>query len=77
MASFQHIRDTADDDEFQSSENNDLVNLPEGEFWLLWKAWFRQAQRFNHLDQHVFSHGVLLVEPGYEHLESEVIHGVL
>jgi len=77
MGSFPPTRSEAVDDEFQSAENNDLPNLSEEEFWSLWKSWFAQAQRLNDLDQHVFSHGTMLVEPGFEHLEPEVLHGTL
>jgi hypothetical protein len=77
MESSPHIPLGGMDDEFQSSENNDLVYLPDDEFLRLWADWFRQAQMTNDLDEHVFSHGVFLVDPGYEHLLPEVFHGTL
>ena len=77
MGSYRPIHHEAVDDDFESSENNDLPNLTEVEYWRLWQQWFKQAQRSNDRDAHVISHGVMLVEPGHEHLESEVLHGAL
>ena len=73
----RRFQDLGVDDQFQSSENNDLPYLSEEAFWSLYTDWFRQAQLTNTLDEHVFSHGAMLVEPGYEHLIAEVLHGTL
>jgi hypothetical protein len=53
---------------FLSSEDQDLVNLTDDEFWRWWRLWLQAAQVSNHDDAHLYSHGVFTVEPGYEHL---------
>ena len=50
-------------DEFLSEEDLDLRNLSPEERDRLWDNWLRQAQATNHLDQHLYSHGVFTVEP--------------
>ena len=77
MTSYRPTPKDPVDDDFQSSENNDLRNHSDEEYYKLYRDWLIQAQATNHLDQHVFSHGVMLVEPGYEHLITEVLHGTL
>jgi hypothetical protein len=62
--------------EFLSDEDADLANLSDEELWAWWDAWFRAAQASNEDDAHVYSHGVLVVEPGYEHLLDDAIHAV-
>jgi len=54
---------------FLSSEDQDLRNLDEAEFWAWWRSWFQAAQASNADDEHLYSHGVFTTEPGYEHLE--------
>jgi hypothetical protein len=53
-------------DEFLSEEDLDLANLSEEELYAWWDLWLRQAQATNDLDAHTYSHGVFVVEPGYE-----------
>ena len=62
---------TQGDDRFLSAEDNDLRQLPDEEFWAWWRLWFRAAQASNADDEHLYSHGVFTVEPGYEHLEAQ------
>ncbi len=65
----------SDRDEFQSAEDQDLANCSQQEFWAWWWIWFRAAQASNADDEHIYSHGVLAVEPGYEHLLERVQWG--
>lgn len=58
----------ATDEEFLSDEDNDLANLDDAELWAWWNQWFRAAQASNPDDEHLYSHGVFTVEPGFEHL---------
>jgi hypothetical protein len=53
-------------DEFLSEEDLDLANLTEEELYAWWDLWLLQAQASNDLDAHTYSHGVFVVEPGYE-----------
>ena len=53
---------------FLSSEDQDLANLDDAEFWRWWNLWFHAAQISNPDDEHLYSHGVFTVEPGFEHL---------
>lgn len=65
------------DDEFFSAEDNDLSHLGDEEYWALWRRWFMAAQATNDRDEHVYSHGAIAVEPGYEHLLDEIRYGLL
>ena len=53
-------------DEFLSEEDLDLRNLSQEELYAWWTLWLRQAQATNDLDEHFYSHGVFMVEPGRE-----------
>ncbi len=50
---------------FLSEEDLDLANLSWEELLALWDLWLRQAQATNELDEHLYSHGVFRVEPGW------------
>jgi hypothetical protein len=50
-------------DEFLSEEDLDLGRLTEAEREAWWDLWFEQAQATNHLDAHLYSHGVFTREP--------------
>lgn len=50
---------------FLSDEDLDLANLSWEELLLWWDLWLRQAQSTNELDEHLYSHGVFRVEPGW------------
>lgn len=50
---------------FLSEEDLDLVNLSWEELLAWWDLWLRQAQCTNELDEHLYSHGVFRVEPGW------------
>ena len=50
-------------DEFLSEEDLDLRNLSWDELLEVWQAWLEQAQATNDLDEHLYSHGVLEVDP--------------
>ena len=52
-------------DLFLSEEDLDLVNLSWEELLAWWDLWLRQAQATNELDEHLYSHGVFTVEPGW------------
>jgi len=52
-------------DQFLSEEDLDLVNLSWEELLAWWDLWLRQAQATNDLDEHLYSHGVFTVEPGW------------
>ncbi len=52
-------------EEFLSEEDLDLANLEWGELLAWWHLWLRQAQSTNELDEHLYSHGVFRVEPGW------------
>jgi hypothetical protein len=62
-------------DQFLSSEDQDLANLTDEEFWAWWALWFRNAQASNADDEHIFSHGAFAVTPGYEHLLERIQWG--
>lgn len=51
---------------FSSEEDLDLQNLSTQELYAWWDLWLRQAQISNDLDEHLYSHGVFRVEPGFE-----------
>ena len=50
---------------FLSEEDLDLAALSFEEICAWWDLWLRQAQASNALDEHLYSHGVFLVEPGW------------
>ena len=50
---------------FLSEEDLDLVNLSWDELLAWWDLWLHQAQATNDLDEHLYSHGVFDVEPGW------------
>lgn len=52
-------------DHFLSEEDLDLRNLTWDELLAQWDAWLRQAQSTNDVDEHLYSHGVFRVEPGW------------
>ena len=52
-------------DRFLSDEDLDLANLSWEELLAWWDLWLRQAQCTNDLDEHLYSHGVFRVEPGW------------
>jgi hypothetical protein len=54
-----------DYDHFLSEEDLDLQNMSKEELYAYWNAWLLQAQSTNQQDKHLYSHGVFLVEPGY------------
>lgn|GEM_PF-956685 len=51
---------------FLSAEDLDLAELSFEELLAWWDLWLVQAQCTNDLDEHVYSHGVFRVEPGFE-----------
>jgi hypothetical protein len=51
---------------FLSEEDLDLRNLTWEELLAQWDAWLLQAQSTNDLDEHLYSHGVFRVEPGWK-----------
>ena len=51
---------------FLSDEDLDLVNLSWDELLAWWNLWLHQAQCTNDLDEHLYSHGVFRVEPGWK-----------
>ncbi len=52
-------------EQFLSEEDLDLANLSWEELLGWWDAWLLQAQATNDLDEHLYSHGVFQVEPGW------------
>jgi hypothetical protein len=52
-------------DQFLSEEDLDLANLSWEELLAWWDLWLHQAQATNDLDEHLYSHGVFTVEPGW------------
>ncbi|MBI5362685.1 MAG: hypothetical protein HZA53_05865 [Planctomycetes bacterium] len=58
---------------FLSSEDLDLRHLSWEELLLWWDAWLRQAQSTNEQDEHLYSHGVFRVEPGWKITASGVV----
>ncbi len=52
-------------DSFLSEEDLDLRNLSFEELLVWWALALRQAQASNDLDEHLYSHGVFRVEPGW------------
>ena len=55
-------------DVFLSEEDLDLRNLSDAELTAVYEAWLRAASITDEEDQHVYSHGVFLAEPGFSHL---------
>lgn len=55
---------------FLSEEDLDLVNLSWEELLAWWNLWLHQAQATNELDEHLYSHGVFDVEPGWRQTAS-------
>lgn len=55
-------------DVFLSEEDLDLQNLSDEELTAVYEAWLRAAALTDDDDQHLYSHGVFLTEPGYNHL---------
>jgi hypothetical protein len=53
-------------DSFLSEEDLDLRNLSWEELLAWWELALRQAQASNDLDEHLYSHGVFCVEPGWK-----------
>jgi hypothetical protein len=51
--------------EFLSEEDLDLASLSWEELLAWWDLWLHQAQASNELDEHLYSHGVFRVEPGW------------
>lgn len=58
---------------FFSEEDLDLENLSWEELLLWWGTWLRQAQASNALDEHLYSHGVFRVEPGWKITSAGVV----
>ena len=52
-------------EQFLSEEDLDLRNLSWEELLAWWDLWLHQAQVSNDLDQHLYSHGVFRIEPGW------------
>jgi len=52
-------------DSFLSEEDLDLRNLSWEELLAWWELALRQAQASNDQDEHLYSHGVFRVEPGW------------
>ncbi|NJM36464.1 MAG: hypothetical protein HC845_00500 [Akkermansiaceae bacterium] len=61
-------------DIFLSKEDLDLQNLTDEELANTYQAWLKAAAATDAEDQHFYSHGVFLVEPGYDHLLPEYAH---
>lgn len=58
-------------DVFLSEEDLDLQNLTDEELAAVYEAWLIAASATDEADKHIYSHGVFLVEPGYQHLVPE------
>ncbi len=63
-------------DNFLSDEDLDLANLTWEELVAWWDLWLRQAQSTNAEDEHLYSHGVFRVEPGWSTTPSGVVPDV-
>jgi hypothetical protein len=55
-------------DVFLGEEDLDLQNLSDEELAAVYQAWLQAASATDEEDQHLYSHGVFLTEPGYSHL---------
>lgn len=62
---------------FLSEEDLDLATLSDEDFARLSQQARLAAQSTNDLDAHVYRHGCLAVEPGYEHLLPLIRTGAL
>jgi hypothetical protein len=51
---------------FLSDEDLDLARLSWEELLAWWEHCLLQAQATNDLDEHLYSHGVFTIEPGWE-----------
>lgn len=58
-------------DVFLSEEDLDLKNLGDEELSAVYEAWLIAAAATDEEDKHLYSHGVFLVEPGFQHLVPE------
>ncbi len=61
-------------DVFLSEEDLDLRNLTMEELEAVCEAWLLAASATDEDDQHLYSHGVFLVEPGHKHLVPQFAH---
>lgn len=50
---------------FLGEEDLDLATLSWEELLAWWEHWLVQSQASNDLDEHLYSHGVFEVEPGW------------
>jgi len=64
---------TPSKDVFLSEEDLDLQNLSDEELAAVYEAWLRAASITDRDDEHLYSHGVFLAEPGYGHLVPEYV----
>ncbi len=62
-------------DVFLSEEDLDLQNLSDEELAAVYEAWLRAAAITDEEDEHLYSHGVFLTEPGYDHLAPRLTPG--
>lgn len=60
-------------DVFLSEEDLDLQNLSDEELAAVYEAWLRAATITDEEDQHLYTHGVFLTEPGYSHLAPQLV----
>jgi len=60
-----------------SEEDLDLQSLSGADFDTLSAAALRAAQATNDQDAHIYRHGCIAVEPGFEHLLGHVCSGAL
>jgi hypothetical protein len=59
-------------DVFLSEEDLDLCNLSDEELAAVYEAWLKAASITDGEDQHLYTHGVFLAEPGYNHLAPDL-----
>ncbi|GDY12614.1 hypothetical protein LBMAG53_14920 [Planctomycetota bacterium] len=62
---------------FLSVEDLDLTTLSDSDFMALSAAALREQQKTNDADRHIYHHGCIAVEPGYEHLLPLIRSGLL
>lgn len=62
---------------FLSEEDLDLAHLSDEEFDRLSAAAFQAMQATNDQDAHIYRHGCIAVEPGFEHLLPLIRVGVM
>ena len=60
---------------FLSEEDLDLRSASWEELLAWWDQWLRQAQATNQADEHLYSHGVFRVEPGWAMTARGVVRG--